>query len=252
MMTPDLAQALLFFATAALGGAINAVAGGGSFLLFPVLMLGGFSPVVANIMCTIALWPGSLASSYAYWREVKTPIAALRKLLFFCVAGSAIGAWILLRLPEATFAALVPWLMLAATLIFTFGRQVLRMLPVVVQPHHKIAYFGMFLIAVYGGYFGAGIGILMLALLQLIGYHHMHEMNAMKTVLGAAINAVAVVMFIASGHVVWEWSWVLIAGGVTGGYAGTRLALKIDPEKVRAFVVVIGVVVTIYFFVKSA
>ncbi len=249
----DILQPLLLFSTAAVGAAINSVAGGGSFLLFPVLMVGGMPAVAANVMCTIALWPGSVASSYAYWREVKTPVATLKKLLVFCVIGSAVGAWALLHFPEETFARLVPWLLLAATLVFTFGRRVLTLL----HKEHAVApplvvYGGMLAIAVYGGYFGAGIGILMLALLQLIGHQQMHEMNGLKTVLGSAINAVAMVMFVASGSVLWAAAPALIAGGVVGGYVGTRLALKVQPEKVRRLVVVIACTMTAYFFIKGA
>lgn len=249
----DPLQSLLFFATAAAGGAINAVAGGGSFLLFPVLMLGGLPPVAANIMCTIALWPGSVASSIAYWREVRTPIATLKILLIFCLVGSAIGAWLLLTLPEVTFERAVPWLMLAATLVFAFGRRVLSLL----RKEHSaappfIVYSGMFIISIYGGYFGAGIGILMLALLQLIGHTHMHEMNALKTVLGSAINAVALIIFVAGGEVVWSQAPVLIVGGMAGGYVGTILALKIEPEKVRALVILIAFAMTTYFFIRAA
>jgi uncharacterized membrane protein YfcA len=243
----------IFFIASAFGAAINAVAGGGSFLLFPVLMLGGMSPVAANIMCTIALWPGSVASSYAYWREVKTPISTLKKLLFFCVVGSAIGAGALLHFPEETFEALVPWLLLGATLIFAFGRKlivVLHLGQMTMQP--AIIYLGMLSIAIYGGYFGAGIGILMLALLQLLGHQNMHEMNGLKTVLGSAINAVALVMFVFSGHVVWSSAGALVAGGITGGYFGTRLALKIHPEKLRYVVIAIGFTMTAYFFLKPA
>lgn len=253
-MLADLAQPLLFFVTAAIGGAMNAVAGGGSFLLFPVLMLGGMSSIAANVMCTVALWPGSVASSYAYWRVMKTPVSVLRLLLLFCVIGSAIGAWILLATPEVTFKALVPWLMLIATLIFTFGRYFLKDLHADGKPstHTLRASLGMLAIAIYGGYFGAGIGILMLALLQLIGYRQMHEMNAMKTVLGSAINAVAVIIFIASGRVVWHWALILIAGGIFGGYVGTKIALRVAPEKVRVFVVLVAISMTAYFFLHAA
>ena len=245
-------QEILFFATAALAGAINAVAGGGSFLLFPVLMLGGMSPVVANVMCAVALWPGSLASSYAYWREVKTPISTLRNLIIVGIFGSALGAWALLHFPESTFTALVPWLLLAATLVFTFGRKLvalIRMNDRAVRP--TVIYAGMLVIAVYGGYFGAGIGILMLAMLQLAGHSHMHEMNALKTVLGSAINGVAVAIFIASGSVAWSASLPLVAGGILGGYVGTRLALKVHPESVRKIVIAIAVAMTAYFFITA-
>ncbi|MDX2073375.1 MAG: sulfite exporter TauE/SafE family protein [Alphaproteobacteria bacterium] len=248
-MVYDFLQPLLFFLAAAMGGAINAVAGGGSFLLFPVLMFGGLSPVAANVMCTIALWPGSVASSYAYWRRINTPVSTLKVLLFFCVIGSSIGAAALLHYPEETFAALVPWLLLFATLIFIFGRKMVALFRMKnATTPRAVIYFSMLAIAIYGGYFGAGIGILMLAMLQLSGHSDMHAMNGLKTVLGSAINAVAMVIFIVSGHVLWEWSLVLVAGGITGGYVGTRLALRVHPETVRRIVVAIACAMTAYFF----
>lgn len=250
-MTAEWSQYVIFFVAAAIGGAINAVAGGGSFLLFPVLMLGGLPPVAANVMCSIALWPASVASSLTYWREVKTPLSVLKNLSIVCVFGSVLGAAMLLHFPEKTFEALVPWLLLCATLIFTFGRMVLARLRIAhTSTHHATIYLLMFVIAIYGGYFGAGIGILMLAMLQLAGYQHMHEMNALKTLLGTAINGVAVAIFIFSGHVVWHWTGVLVAGGITGGYVGTALALKIHPEKIRKIVVLLGFSMTAYFFLK--
>ena len=183
---------------------------------------------------------------------MNTPLKSLNKLLIFCVIGSAMGAYILLSLPEYVFTALVPWLLLVATLIFTFGRRLIAWLK---KEHAHTPsvwlYLGMLIIAVYGGYFGAGIGILMLALLQLAGYDHMHQMNALKTVLGTAINAVAVVMFVFSGEVLWDSAGVLIAGGVFGGYVGTKLALKVSPEIVRKIVILIAFSMTGYFFLKA-
>lgn len=245
-------EPLLFFITAALGAAINSVAGGGSFLLFPVLIFGGMSPVAANVMCTIALWPGSVASSIAYWRALKTPLSVLKYLLILCVIGSAFGAWVLLYLPESVFEQLVPWLLLMATLLFAFGRRLIGLLRLEDVSTNKVGvWIGMIVIAVYGGYFGAGIGILMLAMLQLAGYSHMHEMNAMKTVLGSAINAVAMVIFICSGAVLWDTAGWLVAGGITGGFIGAKMALRVSPEKVRNIVIIIGVLMTSYFFLTK-
>lgn len=248
-MLPEIAQHALFFTVAFVSGAINAVAGGGSFLLFPILMFGGLSAVAANIMCSIGMWPGSLASSYAYFRELNTPVSTLKPLLVFCVAGSAIGAWILLYFPESTFEALVPWLLLAATLIFAFGRRLIGFLRLAhASTHHRVIYLGMLCIAIYGGYFGAGMGILMLAMLQLAGHTHMHQMNALKTVLGSAISASGVLIFMISGEVEWHWAPALMAGGMAGGYLGTKYALRVEPEKIRRFVVVIAFAMTAYFF----
>lgn len=248
----EIVQYPLFFAAAAIAGAMNAVAGGGSFLLFPTLMFGGLPAVGANVMCSIAMWPGSLASSYAYWKEIKTPIHTLRNLLVFAVAGGGIGAWVLLHFPESTFERLVPWLLLSATVVFAFGRHAVAYLRMENASVNKwVIYMGMLVIAIYGGYFGAGMGILMLAMLQLSGHQNMHEMNGLKTVLGSGINAMAVLIFLMRGEVLWHWALVLVAGGIAGGYVGTRLALRVQPEKVRRLVIVIACAMTAYFFLEG-
>lgn len=248
---------IALFLAAALAGAINSVAGGGTFLTFPILMWTGQSAIAANITSTIALWPGSIAGAFAYRGEWRQETARLPMLLIVSVTGGVIGAWLLLVTPEAEFRALVPWLLLSATLIFTFGRKAVAWLNNVTRAHERerpsplrlLSTRAMQLaIAIYGGYFGAGIGILMLAMLQLSGMTQIHCMNAVKTVLGSAINAVAVIMFIASGAVMWPAALVMVAGAVLGGYAGGRAALKLPPEAVRWIVSAIGAGMTIYFF----
>ncbi len=255
----DISTSLLLFAAALAAGAINAVAGGGTFLTFPALVFAGYSPIQANIASTLALWPGSLASAAAYRREWHAHRHILPPLLIISVLGGGMGAYVLLHTPEATFNALVPWLLLAATLIFTFGRRLIALLNRWTKHHGEtpsparlLATRGMqFTIAVYGGYFGAGIGILMLAMLQLMGYTHIHRMNALKTTMGSAINAVAVLMFVGHSAVPWEPTLVMIVGGIAGGYFGARLALKVKPEYVRLLVSIIGFSMTAYFFLHK-
>lgn len=247
MTLPDIA---LFFMAAMAGGAVNAVAGGGTFIVFPLLIWGGLGSVQANIMSTIALWPGSVSSVFAYRREISVSRKNLINLAIISILGSAIGTATLLLTPEALFQRLVPWLLLIATLIFTFGRRFIKS----GLPHEggKKILFIQFCIALYGGYFGAGIGILMLAMLQMMGMQSIHRMNAIKTILGSAINAVAVVIFISAGRVVWPLAAVMISGAVAGGYFGARYALKVSPQKVRMFVSCIGFAMTAYFFLHGA
>ena len=249
----NLLDIVSYFAIAAIGSAINAVAGGGTFLAFPVLILGGVDALQANIISTIALWPGSVASAFAFRSERTANIRELLPFILISVAGSAVGAAILLLTPVRVFSTMVPWLMLGATLLFTFGRFFLRQ-PAEVQPQQKhpfVAYMLMMLIAIYGGYFGAGIGILMLAMLQLMGHSNIHQMNALKTVLGSAINAVAWVVFAVSGIVRWDIAGVMIMGGIAGGYVGARLSLRVPPKKIRLLVSVIGFTMTALFFVRG-
>lgn len=249
-----LLELTLYFLAAAAGGAINSVAGGGTFLTFPVLIMSGMSPFSANIMSTVALWPGSVASAMAYRGQLSVESTQLRRFMATSILGSCAGTAILLLTPETMFSALVPWLMLFATLIFIFGRRVqglLRRSSASYGMGGPPAYILQFIIAVYGGYFGAGIGILMLAMLQLMGLTHIHQMNALKTVLGSTINAVAVVIFILAGTVLWSIAPVMIAGAVVGGYAGAKIALRISPEKVRLFVSIVACMTTYYFFMRE-
>jgi uncharacterized protein len=248
LMSP-LEYTLAFFA-AMLAAAINSVAGGGTFLTFPLLIFMGQTSIQANITSTLALWPGAIASAVAYrkiWMEEK---AYLPPLIVVSLVGSGVGAWLLLITPEVQFRAYVPWLMLAAATIFSVGPYVLKAL----KFHERsapTATLGVCLlqlaIGLYGGYFGAGMGILMLAMLQVMGMVHIHRMNALKSVLGAAINAIAFVLFLFSGVIVWDVTLVMLCGGLIGGYAGGRVALKMSPKTVRFGVMVIAWSMTLYF-----
>ncbi|MDE3060730.1 MAG: sulfite exporter TauE/SafE family protein [Pseudomonadota bacterium] len=249
MTLPDIA---LYFAVAAAGSAINSVAGGGTFIVFPVLIFNGLSALQANIMSTIALWPGSISSAAAYRSQLEIEKRRLAGFMAISTLGSAIGTAVLLLTPEKTFSHLVPWLLLGATLIFTFGRRFPAVFQSRLGEKGKLAAYALqFLIAIYGGYFGAGIGILMLAMLQIMGLEHIHRMNALKAVLGGTINAVAVIIFICSGRVIWSLGAVMIAGAVTGGWLGAKLALRISPRFVRFAISATGGAMTAYFFLHG-
>lgn len=235
--------------------AINAVAGGGTFVLFPSLIFFGLTPLSANITSTIAVWPGAVASAYAYRSQWRDQLARLPWLVVISLVGSGVGAWILLQTPADIFKDMVPWLLLSATLIFTFGRHVLSWMKMH-EGKNEVASSGreratrvmQFFIALYGGYFGAGLGILMLAALQVMGMTNIHRMNGLKMVLGAAINAVAVCIFVFSDLVAWNVALIVMIGGIAGGYVGAATALKISPHIVRVIVSVIGFVMSAYFF----
>jgi uncharacterized membrane protein YfcA len=243
---------LLFFAAVA-GGAINSVAGGGSFVAFPALLFAGVPPVPANATNTIALWPGALASVLAYRREMSEVRRELLPLGVAALAGGLAGSLLLLRTQESTFVLLIPWLLLFATLLFTFGGAAARKLrrgsgaPAPLA----VAVGAQLVISVYGGYFGGGMGIMMLAVLTLLGLTQIHQMNALKNVLGALINGVAVVAFIVAGAVRWAPAVFMIAGGITGGYAGAAVARRVSPKYVRGLVMAIAWGMTAYFFVKT-
>jgi uncharacterized membrane protein YfcA len=258
-MTP--VQVTVLFLAALAGGALNSVAGGGSFLTFPSLLLGGVPPVQANATSTTALWPGSLMSVAAYRREFRHRNGIVL-LGAASLAGGLLGAVLLLRTPQAVFVRLVPYLLLLATLLFAFGGALTRSLRTRLNLHlagDAAPSWGslagvaalQFVIATYGGYFGGGIGILMLASLALLGMEDMHEMNALKTMMATCINGVAVVTFVLAGAVAWAPAAVMIGGAILGGYGGAHFARRLPPRLVRRFVIAVGVTLTLYFFVRG-
>jgi len=238
---------ILLFVAAAIGGALNAVAGGGSFLTLPALILAGVSPVAANATSTLALWPASLSSTFAYRRDIKASRRWMAALGATSVAGGLAGALLLVRTSDSSFLRLLPWLMLIAAATFTFGHKLRR---ADWHPGLAVVVVVQFFIATYGGYFGGGMGIMMLATMALAGMTDIHEMNGLKSFLGVAINGVALATFILSGSITWKYGLMMAVGATIGGYATAFVARKLDARYVRWFVIVIGWVMTIYFFWK--
>jgi len=241
--------ALLFFAALA-AGALNSVAGGGSFLAFPALLFTGMNAIAANATNTVALWPGTVASAFAYRREMRDEATwkMLAPLFAVTFVGSIAGAILLLETPEKTFTTLIPILLGAATLVFSFGPRLRDVVKVARSP--VVGTLLQLVVAVYIGYFGAGAGILMLALFALMGMENIHTMNAFKTLLAALANGVAVVTFIVARKVVWPEALLMTVGAAIGGYGGAFLAQRVDPKRVRWIVIVIGCAMTVYFAVK--
>jgi uncharacterized protein len=264
-------QASLLFIAAVLGGTLNSVAGGGSFITFPALIFTSVGAKIANATSTVALWPGAVASTGAYRRELATQNRQLLVVLgVTSLIGGLFGAFLLVDTPQSTFVRLIPYLLLVATLLFAFGAPITNRLrkrkpttdpptssekgaatatATLTWPVLTGISFSQLIIAIYGGYFGGGIGILMLATLGLMGMENIHEMNAMKTLLTGCINGVAVITFIIKGLILWPQAIVMLVGAIIGGYAGAYYARKIDPRWVRGFVILVGTIMTIYFFV---
>src|SRR5580700_1552621 len=252
------ARAIGLLFAAGIAGALNALAGGGSFISFPALLFMGVPPVEANATNTVALWPGLVASALAYLKRLNAPLRVLVPLLVTSVAGGWAGALLLLKTPQHTFLRLVPWLLLAGTLLFAFGnsiRSIVGKTAVIDDLHHisgqaiVIGSITEFLVAIYGGYFGAGIGFMTLAMLALMGMRDIHAMGAIRTLLAVAINAAAVVTFIVAHAVLWPVCIVMIAGSLFGGWFGAHYAQRADPKKVRGLVIGAGVAMTAYFFI---
>jgi len=244
------------FVAGVLGGALNSVAGGGSFIAFPALLFTGVPPIPANATNTIALWTGAAASGGAYRKRLDVPRQVMIPLLTASLIGGVAGAFLLLRTPANTFMRVLPWLTLGATLLFAFGKKIAGGRRSVIEHETSAgALMGATLfqlcVGVYGGYFGGGMGIVMLAMLAALGMTDIHAMNALKSVMGSVINGVAVVTFIIAGAIYWRHGIVMILGAIVGGYLGAHYAMKLPQVWIRWFVVLVGAGMTAYFFLKS-
>jgi uncharacterized membrane protein YfcA len=257
--------------SAFLAGGINALAGGGTLLTFPALVSAlshcEAAKVLANCTSTVALVPGSLASAWGFRRE----LVALRWMLIWLLPpsllGGVIGSLLVTKLPPTIFALLVPWLILAATMLFLLQPVLVKKKTAIVgssgaeanandvESYSPSAITGMvgiqFLIAIYGGYFGAGIGILMLSGLSLMGLTDIHQMNGLKTVLATAINSVAVIVFIMEGKVAWPYALAMMAASIVAGFLAAHYSRQIRGQYVRYFVITIGFALAAWFFVNT-
>ena len=240
---------ILFLATA-IGGALNAVAGGGSFLTLPALIVAGVSPVSANATSTLALWPASVSSTFAYRGDITTSRRWMTVLGATSLAGGLAGAILLVRTSDSSFLRLLPWLMLVAAVTFTFGQKLRDATAHAGTPGLPVVAVAQFFIAIYGGYFGGGMGIMMLATMALAGMTNIHEMNGLKSFLGVAINAVALGTFILSGAITWKYGLAMAVGATAGAYLTASFARRIDARYVRTVVIAVGWLMTAYFFVK--
>lgn len=242
---------LILLAAAFLAGAMNAVAGGGSFLTLPALIYAGVPPVAANATGTVALLPGYASGVYGY-RQDLTPVGTLSLPLLSVVslAGGLAGAGLLLVTPDSVFRGIVPWLLLLATGLFAFGTmlaQRLRRLGL----HGNGAMLGtLFAVSVYGGYFNGGLGILLLAQLSLFGMTDLNAMNGLKNLFSAVLTAIAVVAYAAGGAVEWPKALLMTVAAVAGGYVGARLGRRIPKPVLRAGIIAVGLVMSAVFFLK--
>lgn len=261
----DVANLVILALVAAVASAVNSVAGGGTILTFPVLTtILPDTParmVIANATSTIGLWPGAVAAAWAYRGERADQPAWARWLLVPSVAGALVGSALVLVLPPEWFAALVPWLILLSAVLFTVqpwvtGRAAAAAAGGGERPTSiAVACLLQFFVAVYGGYFGAGIGILMLAMLGMLRLGDIHRLNAVKNVLGMIVNGAAAGLFavgavLGSHEVAWRHAGVMAAAAVAGGLAGSHLARRMPARIVRRGVAIIGFVLAAYYFLK--
>jgi len=250
-------DAVLIFFAAVLGGGLNAIAGGGSFITVPTLIFVNVPATLASATNALSLWPGSISSAIALRNELSDQ---KQNVIFFGVtslAGGVTGALLLIRTPNDTFVKLLPFFMLFATLMFVFGNTLTKSLRERLTQSGKPSKVWLagvlvlqYIISTYGGYFGGGLGILLLGTMSLMDMKDIHRMNGLKAVLAVLINGAAVVTFAIRNYISWQHALVMIVGAIIGGYVTAHYARRLNPIYVRRFVIIVGCVITIYFFLK--
>lgn len=259
-MTP--ADIALMGAGGFAAGAVNAVAGGGTFFSFPALLAAGLPPVVANASNSVALWPGSLAGAWAYRQELAAYKRYLLPMGAASLLGGIVGSLLLLAAGDARFSALIPWLLAFATALFAFSPQISAVLkrhrPA--RPVRSDGDYGsgtpagwlvQLLVSIYGGFFGAGMGILTMASLAMGGHEDVQHINALKNLLSAINYSVTALTFIVAGAVSWSQTLVMLLAASAGGYGGARVARRIRGPWLRRMVIAVGAALTLYYFYKG-
>jgi uncharacterized protein len=266
-LSPTWPHAWLLLASL-LAGALNAMAGGGSFLSFPAVLGTGILPIQANATNTVALWPGQFASIAAYWDDLKYNLRLILPLGAAALVGGLAGGIVLLHTGQTTFLALIPWLLLVAALLFAVSAPISKWLQrrtakraaerlasgsTAANAHPSLAplVVGMLLVCFYIGYFGAGAGFLVMSVLAIFGVEEINHINALKVVTTCLANGIAVITFIVEKQVVWQYCLLMMITAAVGGYFGGRYARRVDARVMRAVVVTIGLGMAGYFFWKQ-
>jgi uncharacterized protein len=253
----DFFHAAAAFGSAFLAGAINSVAGGGTLVSFPTLIWLGLNSVAANATSTVAIWPGTVGSAWGYRRELGRAEGRYLALIIPSLAGGLAGALLLRLTPPEVFDRLVPFLILFATLLLMAQEPIQRRFKTGGEgagPSLRWWIGGMAFqlgVGIYGGYFGAGIGILMLAALAILGLKDIHEMNSLKVVFGGSVNGIAAIYFVVAGMVYWPYVLLMAVGAIAGGYGGAGVARRLGGKTVRKIVIAIGFSMALSLFVKK-
>lgn len=246
----SLFDAILLFAAGFASSAINAVAGGGTFITFGAMSLVGVPPIAANATSSVTQFPGYVTSTLAYWSDIKTFWRSALLLCAISIVGALAGSMILLALDNPQFRSMVPWLLIAATALFAAGPWLTPARRDSDRTHVGTLFgsFVQFVTAIYGGFFGAGMGVMMLATLGLTQHGDYHRLNALKNMLAMVIAAVAILVFVVGGVVAWPQALVMLPGAALGGYAGVWLARRVPQSLLRAFVIAVGLLLALYYF----
>jgi uncharacterized membrane protein YfcA len=253
-----LLELLFLFAAGFIAGLLNSVAGGGSFISFPALLVVGVAPISANATNTFASCAGYMSGAYAFRRDLLAQRQQLPVMLLIGLLGGLLGAWLLLQTPENLFQEAIPWLLLLATVLFIYGGNLNRTIKAWAGEHRHASAAGatllvLLLLAVctYGGFFNAGLGIIILSYLTLAGQTDINAMNGLKLLISSVVSLVAIALFIVDGVIAWQQGAVLLLGTLAGGYIAAHLARQLPQQRVRLFVIVASCIVTCYFFVDT-
>ncbi len=245
----------LLFLAGFLGGVLNSIAGGGSFITFPALIFVGVPPISANATNTFSACAGYISGAYALRKDIMQDKGNLLRTSLISLLGGISGAWLLLQTPETVFLDLVPWLLLFATLLFIFGGQINDQLKKLAGKHkHASAMAAILLTALlfgvclYGGFFNAGLGIIALSYLALAGYSNINTMNGIKLLISAFVSLIAIVLFMLEGEIDWYYGTVVLFGTLAGGYYAAHFSRQLPQVWVRTFVIIASCAITVYFF----
>ena len=249
---------LVLFAAGFAGGMLNSIAGGGSFITFPALLFVGVPPVSANATNTFASCSGYLSGAWAFRKELAAHRKELLKYTLASLLGGATGAWLLLQTPENLFREAIPWLLLFATLLFALGGRLNQAVKGFASRHRHAGRAGAVLlllllvgVCIYGGFFNAGLGIILLSYLVLAGHTDINAMNGIKLLVSSLVSLIAIALFIAEGAIAWREGVVVLLGTVAGGYIAAHVSRQIPQILVRGFVILAGSLMTFWFFVVT-
>jgi len=248
-------ELLFLFLAGFFGGTLNSIAGGGTFITFPALLFVGVPPVIANATNTFASCPGYLSGMYAFREDLKSHTKSIYKFLVCGFIGGISGAWLLLQTPERIFSEIIPGLMLFATLIFIFGKNLNQVFRKLGEKNKHISFVGkigtpalLILICFYGGFFNAGFGIIALSYLALSGYTNISAMNGLKLLISFCASIIAVALFAYNDSIAWIEGTTVLIGTMTGGYLAARISRYLPQNYVRIFIIIVSCSITVYFF----
>jgi uncharacterized membrane protein YfcA len=249
---------ILLFGAGVLGGILNSIAGGGSFITFPALMFVGVPPVVANATNTFAACAGYISGTYGFRDDIASTGHRLTFTVVLSLVGGALGAYLLLTVSETQFLTAIPWLLLFATLLFLFGEPLSSALSRISQSSSNGSKLGLVAISImlvvvsaYGGFFNAGLGVVVLSYLVLAGYRDINQMNGLKLLISSCVSIVAIIIFVIDGSIDWGRGVAVMIGTLSGGYAAARVSRKIEQKYVKGFVGLSSIVMTVYFFIDT-